>query len=73
MEHKVNEIIAYNHEGETIYLEVTPTKDNTCQDCFFRETCRTCWSNIKNIVGSCDKFYRSDNTSVIFKQINNKL
>ena len=73
MEHKVNEIITYNHKGETIYLEVTPTKDSTCQGCFFYKTCRACWSDIKNIVGTCDKIDRTDNTPVIFKQINNKI
>ena len=26
MEHKLNDVITYNHEGETIYLKVTPTK-----------------------------------------------
>ena len=71
MERKLNDVIIYNHEGETIYLKVTPTKDNTCQGCFFYENCRTCWSDIKNIVGSCDKIHRSDNTPVIFTKINN--
>lgn len=73
MEHKIKEIITYIHEGETIHLEVTPMKDSTCQGCFFYKTCGTCWYNIKNIVGECDKAYRTDNTSVIFKQINNKI
>ena len=73
MERKLNEIITYIHEGETIYLKVTPTKDNTCQGCFFYGKRRTYWLDIKNIVGVCDKVHRSDNTSVIFKQINNKL
>lgn len=73
MEHKVNEIIVYNHEGETIQLKVTPMKDSTCIGCFFYKTCRTCWSDIKNIVGTCDKIDRTDNTPVIFKQINNKI
>ena len=31
MERKLNDVITYNHEGETIYLKVTPTKDSTCQ------------------------------------------
>ena len=72
MEHKVNDIITYNHEGETIYLEVTSTKDSTCQGCFFNGKCKD-WTYIKNIVGQCDKKFRIDNTSVIFKQINNKI
>ena len=72
MEHKINDIITYIHEGETIYLEVTPTKDSSCQDCFFHLKYNCC-SNIRNIVGQCDKDFRTDNTSVIFKQINNKI
>ena len=35
MERKVNDIITYNNEGETIHLEITPTRDNSCKDCFF--------------------------------------
>ena len=72
MEHKINDIITYNHEGKTIYLEVTPTKDSTCQGCFFHLKYNSC-SNIRNIVGQCDKEFRTDNTPVIFKQINNKI
>ena len=30
MERKINDIITYNHESETIQLEVIPTKDSTC-------------------------------------------
>ena len=70
MERKVNDVIIYNHEGETIYLKITPTKDSSCQDCFFHLKYNCC-SNIRNIVGQCDKDFRTDNTSVIFKQINN--
>ena len=73
MEHKINDIIDYNHEGETIHLKVTPMKDSTCQGCFFNGKCRTYWPCIEHIVGSCDKINRSDKTHVIFKQINNKI
>ena len=73
MEHKINEIIDYNYEDETIHLKVTPMKDSTCQGCFFNGKCRTYWPCIEHIVGSCDKINRTDNTPVIFKQINNKI
>ena len=73
MERKANEIITYNHEGETIYLKVTPMKDSTCQGYFFYGNCRTCSPFIRNIIGTCDRICRTDNTSVIFKQINNKI
>lgn len=73
MERKANEIITYIHEGETIYLEVTPTKDSTCQGCFFYNNEKNRCSAIKNIIGECDKINRTDNTPVIFKQINNKI
>ena len=70
MERKANDIITYNHEGETIYLKVTPTKDSTCQGCFFHLKYNSC-SNIRNIIGQCDKNFRTDNTPVIFTKINN--
>ena len=73
MEHKVNEIITYIHEGETIFLEVTPTKDSTCQGCFFNGKCETYWPYVKHIVGSCDKIHRSDNTPVIFTKVIKKI
>ena len=67
MEHKVNDIITYNHEGEIIYLKVTPTKDSTCQGCFFHLKYNCC-SNIKNITRQCYKDFRTDKTSVIFNK-----
>ena len=72
MEHKINEVIVYNDKGKTIQLKVTPTIDNTCKDCFFYGHCNVC-SSIRNIIGTCDKIDRTDNTPVIFKQINNKI
>ena len=72
MEHKINDVITYNYKGETIYLKVTPTIDNTCKDCFFYGHYNIC-SGIRNIIGICDKIDRTDNTPVIFKQINNKI
>ena len=33
MEHKVNDIITYNHNGETIYLKVI--EDLGCKNCSF--------------------------------------
>ena len=73
MKHKINEVIVYNNKGEIIQLKVTPTIDSTCKGCFFYGKCKNCWPDIKNIVGTCDKTDRTDNTPVIFKQINNKI
>lgn len=70
MEHKINEVIIYNDKGKTIQLKVTPTIDSTCIGCFFYGNYRTCSPFIRNIIGVCDKIYRTDNTSVIFKRIN---
>lgn len=72
MEHKINEFIVYNNKGEIIQLKVTPTIDNTCRDCFFYGHYNVC-SDIRNIIGICDKIDRTDNTPVIFKRINNKI
>ena len=73
MEHKIDEIISYNNNNETIQLIVIPTKANSCADCFFYKNEKTCCSAIKNIIGECDKNNRIDKTPVIFRKINNKL
>lgn len=73
MEHKANEIITYNYKGETIQLEVTPTKNSSCKDCFFYDNYKTCCSAIKSIIGHCDNTLRTDNTPIIFRKINNKI
>ena len=69
MELKVNDIITYNFKGEDIYLEVVPTKANSCEDCFFYKNEKTCCSAIRNIIGECDKNNRIDKTPVIFREI----
>lgn len=73
MEHKIDEIIPYNFEGEDIYLEVIPTKANSCQDCFFYKNEKTCCSAIRNIIGICDKNDRTDKTPVIFRKVIKKI
>ena len=69
MEHKIDEIIPYNFEGEIIYLKVTPTKANSCEDCFFYKNEKTCCSAIRNIIGECDKNNRIDKTPIIFRKV----
>ena len=73
MEHKIDEIITVTINDETIHLEVIPTKDNSCADCFFYKNEKTCCSAIRNIIGECDKNNRTDKTPVIFRKINNNL
>lgn len=68
MEHKVNDIITYNHNGETIYLKVI--EDLDCKNCFFYST--ACCSDIRNDVGDCLSIRRSDKTPIVFKKVNNK-
>lgn len=70
MEYKVDDIISYNDEGETIYLQVTPTRDITCRGCYFHGHKCHC-SIVKNIVGECSENKRTDKQTVIFEQINN--
>ena len=72
MERKIDEIIPYNFEGETIQLEVTPTKDNTCQDPFFYKNEKTHCYAIRNIIGICDKNDRIDKTPIIFRKVMKK-
>ena len=69
MELKVSDIITYNFKGEDIYLEVIPTKANSCADCFFYKNEKTCCSAIRNIIGECDKNNRTDKTPVIFRKV----
>ena len=68
MEHKVNDIITYNHNGETIYLKVV--EDFDCINCFFYSA--ACCSDIRNDIGDCLNIRRTDKTPVIFKKVNNK-
>ncbi len=68
MEHKVNDIITYNHNGETIYLKVI--EDFDCKNCFFYST--ACCSDIRNDVGNCLSIRRTDKTPIIFKKVTNK-
>lgn len=69
MEHKVNDIINYNYNGETIYLKVV--EDFDCINCFFYSI--ACCSNIRNDIGDCLGSRRTDKTPVIFKKVNNKI
>ena len=69
MEHKVNDIINYNHNGKTIYLKVI--EDLDCKNCFFYST--VCCSDIRNDVGDCLSIRRSDKTPIVFKKVNNKI
>lgn len=68
MEHKVNDIIPYNHNGETIYLKVIEGFD--CKNCFFYSM--SYCSDIRNDIGDCLDIRRTDKTPVIFKKVNNK-
>lgn len=68
MEHKINDIINYNHNGETIYLKVV--EDFDCINCFFYSA--ACCSDIRNDIGDCLGSRRTDKTPVIFKKVTNK-
>ena len=68
MEHKIDEIIPYNFEGETIYLKVTSVRDCSCRDCFFYLNYKSC-HNVRDIIGQCDNKLRTDKTHVIFRKI----
>ena len=68
MEHKINDIIPYNHNGETIYLKVI--EDIDCKNCFFYSF--SYCSDIRNYIGDCLDSRRSDKTPIVFKKVNNK-
>lgn len=70
MEYKTDDIISYNEDGETIYLKVIPTRDITCQGCYFYRHKYPC-STLRNVIGNCTKDARTDKQTVIFTQLNN--
>lgn len=70
MEYKVDDIISYNDDGKTIYLQVTPTRDITCHGCYFHRHKYPC-SVIRHVIGNCTKNARTDKQTVIFTKINN--
>lgn len=57
-------------EGKEIVLQVAQVKKETCDGCYFRngKTC-TLTDTTEDIVGMCSSEVRTDNTSVIFKQV----
>lgn len=70
MEYKVDDIISYNEDDETIYLKVTPTRDITCHGCYFHRHKYPC-SPMRTIIGNCTKDARSDKQNIIFTKVNN--
>jgi len=67
LKNKVNLTI----EGKEIVLRATPVKTEICEGCYFRKgnTC-TLTDTAEDIVGMCSSKVRNDNTSIIFKQVN---
>ena len=61
MERKIGEVFTYN--GKTYQV----VKGSKCENC---NISRHCISS-SSIAGSCFRGYRSDNTNIIFKEINN--
>ena len=61
MERKLGEVFTYN--GKTYQV----VKESECENCDVRWHC----ISASSIAGTCFKGYRSDNTNIIFKKINN--
>ena len=72
MEYKVDDIISYNDDGKTIYLQVTQTRNVTCHGCYFYRHKYPC-SVIRHVIGNCTKDARTDKKTVIFTKINNNI
>ena len=68
MEHKIYEVITYNHNGKIIHLKIISNIDNDCTNCFFYSNVNCI--NIENIIRRCIDFRRIYKTSIIFKEIN---
>ena len=65
MERKIGE--RFDYEGVT--LKVVKAKDGSCYGCYFYVNEITCSCSVKDAIGPCAEYKRSDMQSVIFKTI----
>lgn len=67
---KLKSKVSLTIEGKEIVLRATPVKTDTCEGCYFHNgnTC-TLTDTTEDIVGMCSDMVRTDNASVIFKQV----
>lgn len=65
MEHKLGE--KFDYDGIT--LKVVKDKGSGCEGCYFRVNESSCSYSVRDAIGPCGSFTRSDLQSVIFKQV----
>lgn len=66
MERSIGEKFEYND----ITLEVIENRSMYCPGCYFHNNLIPCYFyKIKNIIGFCKSFNRTDNKNIIFKEI----
>lgn len=65
MERQVGEVLEY--DGVT--LKVVNDKGSGCEGCYFCKNESSCSYGVRDIIGPCGEYTRSDMQSVIFKRI----
>ena len=65
MEHKIGSKFEYHG----VKLKVVRASDDYCTGCYFYKNESSCSYSVRDVIGPCGSFKRSDLQSVIFKQV----
>ena len=65
MEHKLGE--KFNYNGVT--LKVVKDKGSGCEGCYFGANHSSCIDSVRDAIGPCGEYTRSDGYAVIFKKL----
>ena len=68
MEHKLGE--KFNYHGVT--LKVIKNKGIVCDGCYFLLNHSSCSYEVRDVIGPCGEYTRSDGQAVIFKKLKGK-
>ena len=56
-------------EYQGVMLKVIKDKDRGCEGCYFRANDSSCSDSVRDSIGLCGKYTRSDGLGVIFKKL----
>ena len=68
MEHNLGE--KFEYQGVT--LKVVKDKGEGCKGCYFRANESSCSYEVRDAIGPCGEYKRSDGQGVIFKKLKGK-
>ena len=68
MEHKLGEKFEYNG----VMLKVVKNKGSGCEGCYFCANESSCSYEVRDAIGPCGEYTRSDGNGVIFKRLKSK-